>query len=76
VTNRVELRVSVPDRPGVIAEVATLAGRLGIYIANLDTADSVEGGGVLVIVIEATGADAYESGLRELGYEVTRSDGS
>ncbi len=74
-TALVELRVPVPDRPGVIAEVATLAGRLGVNISALDTADSVEGkGGVLVIVVAAAGADAYEAELRKLGYRTTRTE--
>src|SRR5436305_13529041 len=30
----VELRVPVPDRPGVLAEVTTLAGRLGVNVAD------------------------------------------
>src|SRR5438105_4200934 len=51
----VELRVPVPDRPGVIAEVTTLAGELGINIYDFEIAHSAEGDrGVLVMVVEAT----------------------
>jgi len=74
-TDFVEIRIPVPDRPGVIAEVATLASKLGVNISALDTADSAEGkGGVLVLVVAAAGADAYEAGLRELGYRTTRTE--
>ena len=51
-TDLVELRIPVPDRPGVIAEVTTLAGRLGVNIADFEIAHSLEGGaGVLVLVV-------------------------
>ena len=33
-TDLVELRVPVPDRPGVLAEVTTLAGRLGVNVVR------------------------------------------
>jgi prephenate dehydrogenase len=59
-----ELRVPVPDKPGVLAEVTTLAGSLGINIADLEIAHSMEGtGGVLVLVVAARDADAFEAAL-------------
>jgi prephenate dehydrogenase len=71
----VEFRVPVPDREGVLAEVTTLAGRLGVNISDFEIAHSLEGAsGVLVFVVAARGADAYEAGLIELGYHVSRSD--
>ena len=71
----VELRVPVPERPGVIAEGPSLASRLGVNISAVDTADSVEGsGGVLVLVVSAAGVDEYEAGLRALGYRTTRTE--
>ena len=74
-TDLVELRVPVPDRPGVIAEVTTLAGRLGVNVADVEIAHSSEGGrGVMVLVVAAIEADAYEAGLRDLGYHVSRTD--
>ena len=70
-TDLVELRVPVPDRPGVLAEVTTLAGRLGVNVADVEIAHSLEGGrGVIVLVVAAIDADAYERGLRDLGYHV------
>src|SRR3984893_2537493 len=70
----VELRVPVPDRPGVLAEVTTLAGRLGVNIADLEIDHSMEGqAGVLVLVVAEAGAADLERGLEELGYHVSRS---
>jgi prephenate dehydrogenase len=67
----VELRVPVADRPGAIAEVTTLAGRLGVNVFDLEIAHSSEGGsGVLVIVTTATGADELDASLQSLGYHV------
>jgi len=74
-TDLVELRVPVPDRPGVIAEVTTLAGRLGVNVADFEIAHSAEGGrGVITLIVAAVDADAYQSGLRDLGYTVSRTD--
>ena len=65
----VELRVPIPDRPGSLADVTTLAGTLGINIADIEIAHSVEGGGgVLVLLIEASGAEAFAAALTERGY--------
>ena len=66
----VEMRVPVPDRPGVLAEVTTLAGGLGINIADFEIAHSVEGGrGVLVMVVgESSRVGDLETALSERGY--------
>ncbi|MGH8978779.1 MAG: prephenate dehydrogenase/arogenate dehydrogenase family protein [Acidimicrobiia bacterium] len=73
-TELLELRVPVLDRPGSIAEVTTLATQLGVNVADLEIAHSLEGGGgVLVMVVPAAGADAFEAGLRELGYHTSRT---
>jgi prephenate dehydrogenase len=70
----VELRVPVPDRPGVLAEVTTLAGRLGVNVADVEIAHSLEGGaGVVVLVVAADGAGALEAGLHDLGYSTSRT---
>ena len=74
-TKLVELRIPVPDRPGVLAEVTTLAGRLGVNVADIEIAHSKEGGaGVLVLIVAADDADAFEAGLHELGYHTGRTD--
>lgn len=73
-TTLVEVRVPVPDRPGVIAEITTLAGRLGVNVSDLEIAHSLEGGaGVMVLVVPADGAPALEAGLAELGYHCSRT---
>jgi len=69
----VELRVPVLDRPGVIAEVTTLASTLGVNIVDLEIAHSLEGrGGVLVLVVTDSGVDAFEAALTGHGYHVAR----
>jgi prephenate dehydrogenase len=69
----VELRVPVPDRPAVLAEVTTLAGTMGINISDLDIAHSVEGGGgVLVLLLPARHVDAFEAALTARGYHHAR----
>ncbi|MBK5289578.1 MAG: prephenate dehydrogenase [Acidimicrobiia bacterium] len=70
-----ELRVPVPDRPAVLAEVTTMAGRLGVNILDIEIAHSIEGeGGVLVLVVPTTGAAPFESELVGAGYHVARKD--
>jgi prephenate dehydrogenase len=74
-TKLVELRVPVPDRPGVLSEVTTLAGRLGVNVADIEIAHSKEGGaGVLVLIVAAGESEAFEAGLHDLGYRTTRTD--
>jgi prephenate dehydrogenase len=70
----VELRVPVPDRPGVLAEVTMLASRLGVNIADLEIAHSMEGeAGVIVMVVPEDGVAAFEAELVAAGYHVARS---
>lgn len=70
-----ELRVPVPDRPGVLAEITTLAGRLGVNIADVEIAHTIEGsGGVLVLVCTVRGAETLAGALGEAGYHVHRRD--
>jgi prephenate dehydrogenase len=64
-----EVRVPVPDRAGVLAEVTTLAGTLDVNIADLEIAHSSEGDqGVLILLVEALAAERLRAGLTELGY--------
>lgn len=72
----VVLSMTVPDRPGVLAEVTTVAGRLGANIEDIAIFHSTEGGrGRLELVV---GRDdmtlALEEALLELGYRVHESD--
>lgn len=65
----VEVRVPVPDRPGVLAEVTTLLGEMGVNIYDLEIAHSSEGArGVLVFVVAEAAADPVRTALRERGY--------
>lgn len=64
-----EVRIPVPDRPGVLAEVTTLAGRLDVNVADLEIAHSSEGDrGVLILLVEAAEADRLRAGLVEHGF--------
>jgi prephenate dehydrogenase len=66
-----ELRIPVPDRPGTVAEVTTLAGELDVNIEDLEIAHSAEGdAGVLVLIMEAAGAEAVRAALVDRGYRV------
>jgi prephenate dehydrogenase len=65
----VEVRVPVPDRPGVLAEVTTLLGEMGINIYDLEIAHSAEGDkGVLVLVVDAASTDRVRAALHEREY--------
>jgi prephenate dehydrogenase len=64
-----EIRVPVPDRPGVLAEITTLAGELGVNILDLEIAHSSEGDrGVLVVIVEASNGDLLRGALLARGY--------
>lgn len=65
----VEMRIPVPDRPGVLAEVTTLASDLDVNIIDLEIAHSAEGErGVLVIVVDSLAADLMRGALLARGY--------
>lgn len=67
-----ELRIPVPDRPGVLAEITTLAGSLGVNISDLEIAHSAEGErGVLVLVVAAEQSSVLQEGLADRGYRST-----
>lgn len=68
----VELRVPVSDRPGVLADITTTAGNLGINISNFEIAHSAEGDrGVLILVVDAEASDRLRAALDGLGYHST-----
>lgn len=68
----VALAMMVPDRPGVLAEVTTAAGELGVNIEDLRIVHSTEGGrGRLELVIAGKErAEALVGMLTRLGYWV------
>jgi prephenate dehydrogenase len=64
-----EVRVPVPDRPGVLAEVTTLATDLGVNISDLEIAHSTEGSrGVIMMLVEVDQADEFRRALLGRGY--------
>lgn len=65
----VELRVPVPDRPGTLATVTTLASDLGINIHDIEIAHSSEGDqGVLILLVAADHVERFHDALAERGY--------
>ncbi len=64
-----EVRIPIPDRPGMLAEITTLASRLGVSIADIEIMHSAEGNkGVCMVLIDATAVELYRGGLIALGY--------
>jgi prephenate dehydrogenase len=71
----VEIRVPVPDRTGVLAEITTLAAELGVNIVDLEIAHSVEGDrGVLVLTVDRASAGKLLAALSERGYRSSSSE--
>lgn len=68
----VPLTLLIPDRPGVLAEVTTAAGELGVNIEDIEIFHSPEGGrGRLEIVVAGRGAaETLTTRLSALGYHV------
>jgi prephenate dehydrogenase len=68
----VEVRVPVPDRPGVLAEITTLASELSVNIHDLEIAHSAEGlAGVVLLFVDASQAERFTGGLVARGYKPT-----
>jgi prephenate dehydrogenase len=68
-TSTVEVRIPVPDRPGVLAEVTTVLGEMGINIYDLEIAHSAEGDkGVLVLVVDSVTTETVRTALHERDY--------
>jgi prephenate dehydrogenase len=64
-----ELRVPVPDEPGTLATVTTLASEQGINIFDLEIAHSSEGEqGVLIMLVAVAEAERFHEALLGLGY--------
>jgi len=65
----VELRVPIPDRPGTLAEITTLAAELGVNIYDFGIAHSVEGDqGTLLIVVDAAVSELMRGALLGRGF--------
>ena len=67
-----ELRVPVPDREGVLAEITTLAGDLGINIYDIEIAHSAEGAsGVLLLVVDRNESTKLRDAIVARNYRCT-----
>jgi prephenate dehydrogenase len=64
-----ELRVPVPDRPGVLADITTLATELGVNIDDLEIAHSSEGdAGVVILLVRSALVERLAGALGKRGY--------
>jgi prephenate dehydrogenase len=64
-----EVRIPVPDRVGVAADVFTLAAELGVDVVDFEVAHSAEGTrGVIIAVVETPAAERFCGGLIARGY--------
>ena len=67
-----QVRIPVPDRPGVIAEVAMAASELGVSMVDLEIAHSIEGGsGVLIVVVGREDVPRFQDRLASIGFTST-----
>jgi prephenate dehydrogenase len=67
----VEVRIPVPDRKGVFAEIAVLVTELGINIVDLEIAHTMDGGGVFVVVVDQLSAPTLVATLTGRGYRAS-----
>jgi prephenate dehydrogenase len=67
--NLSELRIPVPDRPAILAEITSLAADGGISIYDIEIAHSAEGPrGVLILVVDTAEADRLRDAIVAQGY--------
>jgi prephenate dehydrogenase len=70
-----EIRIPVLDRPGVLAEVTTVASDLGVSVFDIEIAHSTEGDrGVLILVVNRVDVARYAEHLGELGYATSTTE--
>jgi prephenate dehydrogenase len=66
----VEVWVPIPDRPGFIAEITTLASELSVNIYDIEVTHSLEARrGTLVLVVDAGVKDLLRGGLLARGFK-------
>ena len=71
-----ELHVVIPDRPGVLAQVTTIAGELGVNIEDLEIVHSqYRPRGVLILTVAADAAERVRHSLGEHGFGLSRPGG-
>jgi prephenate dehydrogenase len=64
-----EVRIPIPDRAGAAAEVFTLAGELGVNIANFEVVHMAESNrGVAVVLVDTQMAELFRGGLLARGF--------
>ena len=64
-----ELRIPVPDRAGVLAEITSLAADAGIGIYDIEIAHSAEGPrGVLILIVAGANAETLAGAVEAKGY--------
>jgi prephenate dehydrogenase len=69
-----DLHVLIPDRPGVLAQVTTIAGELGVNIEDLEIVHSQEQPrGVLILTVAADAAERVRRSLKEHGFGFSKS---
>jgi prephenate dehydrogenase len=67
--NLSELRIPVPDRHGVLAEITSLAADGGISIYDIEIAHSTEGPrGVLILVVDTAESERLRNAIEAKGY--------
>jgi prephenate dehydrogenase len=67
-----EVAVPIPDRPGEIAAITTLASELDVNILDLDISHSGEGSrGVMLLMVDADLAERLVGGLMARSYHPT-----
>ena len=68
-----ELHVVIPDRPGVLAQVTTIAGELGVNIEDLEIVHSqYRPRGVLILTVAAEAAERVRRSLGEHGFGLSK----
>ena len=68
-----ELRVWVPNRPGIVAEIALALGRGGVNIEDmgLHPAEDMRSGAISIYIAGAEAAERAAALIRDLGHDVT-----
>ena len=71
-----ELRVRVPNRPGIVAEVALELGRAGVNIEDMALYPSADmtSGAISLYIAGDKEAERAERLVRDLGHDVTRAE--
>jgi prephenate dehydrogenase len=71
-----ELRVRVPNRPGIVAEVALELGRAGVNIEDMALYPSADmtSGAISLYIAGDEEAERAEHLVRELGHDVSRAE--